>query len=665
MTRLKRPAAYFGGFIILQALALLAAGSAVAANDPVPSSRFDPAKCWRSREIEAGMKGYGITVFQDTKIERFEVEILGVLHNEYSETDLILARCSGGPLAKTGVIAGMSGSPIFVGDKIVGALAYAWAYSTEAIAGITPIENMLPVLDLPPTERSGASTGNPPERSPWSGETNSTPPDWPEKFSSFLKKDYASALSGSTGAHSGTSPRTEESLSFAWGDWFAKPLTGPLKIDSPRGWIPLATPMSVGGLSGDNYERIASLMTSVGFQPVAGGGPGGSEKVAVKLEPGSALGVAMVSGDLNLTGIGTVTYMDGDRVLGFGHPMFMDGPTDLPMTTAFINTILPSSRLSTKVGSLVEVVGALEQDRQPAIGGVVGSKANTVPVHVRILNQAAGSDRQFDYDVARHRFFTSRFAMLAVLDAFDVAARGFRDSAADFTLTIRAKGKTPVVVRDQVSSTMGTSFEIAMTIAAAVDLLMLNPYERVEIEGIDIEVSVVDRLRRGSIEWIRVDSQEIEQGQPLRVSVAIRPFLGEVQVVRHILELPKDIQLGQAQLSVVDAMSYITEIQRQNPDRFRSRSLDDMIRLINEPYRNDELFLSLNAMAPGASFNGKEMADLPTSVLRVMADSAERGTGMFLMNEPLAMNRLAVGTPLAGNQNILIEIGPRKAGRIN
>jgi hypothetical protein len=637
------------------------------------SPRFDPAKFWKSSDLKAGMKGYGLTVFQGVKIERFEVEILGVLHNEYSETDLILARCSGGPLEKTGVIAGMSGSPIFIDEKQIGALAYAWAYSTDAIAGITPIQNMLPVLDMPATERSGSAAAglegdgvNSPGRE-LPGGTNSTPDDWSDRLMSFLNKDYSSALFGNVQATE-RQPATQERVegwNAGWVSWFQAPLASPAKMSTGPGWIPLSTPISMGGISSGLQDKVAGLMSGIGFQPVAGGGPSGQEKVEVKLEPGSALGVAMVTGDLNMTGIGTVTYQDGNHILGFGHPMFQDGSTDLPMTTAYINTVLPSSRLSTKMGGLVSVVGVLEQDRLPAIGGVVGGKATTVPMRVHIRNQVAGLDREFHYELSQHRFFTSRFGMICILDSFDVATRGFRDSASDFTLTLKLKDHPAVVVKDHISSTMGTSFEIAMTLGAALDLLLQNPYEKVFVEGIDLEVEAVDRLRRGTIDSIRVENQTIEQGEPVVVNVAVRPWLGETKIIRHTLPLPRDVQPGPMQLQVTDAIGYITELQRHNPDRFRSRSLKNLIDLMNDIYRNDQLFLTLSALAPGASFNGKEMADLPTSVLRVMADSPERGTGLFLMNQPIAADRIQVGTPLVGSHAILVQVEPRRAEPID
>ncbi|MCG3199305.1 MAG: hypothetical protein GHCLOJNM_03816 [bacterium] len=647
-------------------LALILACPAFSGAEKVPSPRFDPAKFWRSADLKEGMTGYGLTVFQGVQIEKFEIQVLGVLRNEYSETDLVLAKCSGGPLAKTGVIAGMSGSPIYIDNKLVGALAYAWPYSTEAIAGITPIENMLPVMDYPASERAPSATlGGGSLGASASPETNSTPADWSERFASFVRKDYLGALSGASVKASHPEGARVLRPDEVWTEWWSEPLGGPLRIGSLGGWSPLTIPLSMSGAPGMVSERLSGWLAPMGFAPVVGGAPGAEAGIQAKLEPGAALGVAMVTGDLNLTGIGTVTYTDGDRVIGFGHPMFMDGPTDLPLTTAYINTILPSSRLSTKVGGFIDIVGALEQDRQPAVGGLIGGKPATVPFNVRIWNPAAGIDRQFHYELAHHRFFTSRFGMLCVLDAFDVSARSFRDSTANYTLSVKLKGLPEVVVRDEVSSAMGNSFDLAMTLSAVLDLLLRNPYKTVQVESIRLEVEVVDLLRQGTLEWVRVDNPDVRPGDTLQVSVGIQPFLGELQVVRHSLKLPKEMESGMHQLVVTDAQGYIFELLGRNPDRYRSRGLEHMISLMNEVYRNDQLYFSLSSIAPGASFNGKEMPDLPTSVLRVMADSSERGTGMFVLLQPVVESRIDFDNPLTGRFPILVNVQPRQDRRIN
>ncbi len=212
---------------------------------------------------------------------------------------------------------------------------------------------------------------------------------------------------------------------------------------------------------------------------------------------------------------------------------------------------------------------------------------------------------------------------------------------------------------------MGTSFELAMTFSAAVDLVLKNPYEQATIEAIELKTESVDRLRKGTLEWIQMDRQEVELGQSLKLQMAVRPWMGELQTFEKAIAIPKEFPVGPLLVTVNDAAGYIGEMQRRNPDRFRPRSMDDLLRLLNEVYRNDQVFVTLSALAPGASFNGREMPNLPSSVLRVMAESTERGTGQFLANRPLLTETIQASLPVSGSQMILVNVQPSQADRLN
>jgi hypothetical protein len=637
------------------------------------SPRFDPEKHWRSADLERGMRGYGLTVFQGTKIERFQVEILGILQNEWTETDMILAQVSGGPLRKTGVIAGMSGSPIYIDDKLVGALAYAWSFSKEAIAGITPIENMLPVLDLPATERGqeagGAVTADAPGVLEGAQRT-STPLNWHTRFQNYLLKDHEGVLA--TPELPGTPVSGAQAWPAAGSFWEnqqkANPLDSlgsPLDISVPGGWIPLGTPVTAGGVSSHLLEKAASFLSPLGLLPVPGGVPSAYREDKVELEGGSAIGVQLVGGDLSMAGIGTVSYRDGDSILAFGHPMFQDGATDLPMTTAYINTVISSMAISTKMGGALEIVGALEQDRLPAIAGKIGEKSNTLPMAVHVNNRSTGVKRDFSYDIAYHRFFTPRFAMFCVLDAIDVTARGFRDSTLSYTLTLDLKEGEDLVLKDQISSAGSTSFSVAMTLGDVVDLLMRNPFEKIDVEKIDLEIEMTDRLKVGTVEWVSVEGQEVEPGEEIDVSIAIQNWLGETEILRESVAIPEDFDGGYVQVTLADSRTYLTESLKRNPDKFRPRDAESLLKLLRTYYRNDELFITVDTLSPGASFFGNEMPGLPTSVLRVLAESGDQGTGTLTAFENIAEKKIDLDRPVSGSQRAVVNIEPSKWNNLN
>ena len=265
---------------LLSLMVVLGLGGVVLA--AVPTMPFD--------EVQPGMTGTGRTVFAGTEISTFQVEILGKLPNIGPDQNLILARCSGGPLAETGVLSGMSGSPVFIDGRLIGAVAYSWGFSKEAIAGITPIEEMLAISELSAPAPSARNGGLQVDRALLAPMTNA------DSLRTFFEKDLWPVL--------GRGPGT----------------------------LALSVPLSIAGIGAAGLARVAPGLERAGFTPVQSGSYGRSAAQPPPLEPGSPIGVQLVRGDLEMTATGTVTWVDGDRVLAFGHPLFGLGPIDLPLT---------------------------------------------------------------------------------------------------------------------------------------------------------------------------------------------------------------------------------------------------------------------------------------------------------------------------------------------
>ncbi|MCD5401397.1 hypothetical protein LR013_02225, partial [candidate division NPL-UPA2 bacterium] len=282
-------------------------------------------------ELRSGMRGIGRTVFSGTKVEDFDVEILGVLENVWPRGDLILVRLEGGPLERTGVISGMSGSPIYIEGRLIGALAYAWPFSREAIAGVTPIKDMLSI---------------------WEADKN-------------IRGDEAS---------------------WSW----EQPLTGE---SGPGAFTlkPLPSPLTLSGFDPQVIREMELTLSRFGFLITQGGGGAAPEKEEVSLVPGAAVGVPLIKGDLNATVIGTLTYRRGDKILALGHPMLFGGTVDLPLSGAYIQALMPSQFISFKLGSATQTVGRISQDRRAAIAGEVGNFARMIPFEVKI--EGAGGSK--------------------------------------------------------------------------------------------------------------------------------------------------------------------------------------------------------------------------------------------------------------------------------
>src|SRR5437899_6794594 len=328
-------------------------------------------------EIRPGMVGIGRTVFDGTHVEEFKANILGVLENIIGpHRNLILARLEGGPLAHTGVIAGMSGSPVYVDGKLIGAVSYALgSFSKEPIAGITPIAEM----------------------------TDSTSFGDVRPIGSKVKVEYPLTRDGLTAAFR---------KALNWNRPFAdRPdetqLAGVSAVaglgGSQLGTLlrPIATPLVMSGFEPDLGDVFGSAFREQGFIPTGGSAAGfraGEAPFEGPLKPGDAVGVMLVSGDLQLGGTGTVTHIDGDRVYAFGHPMYNLGPTEFPMTRAYVYTVLPSLFSSMKLSSTGEIIGTFLQDRATAIAGRLGPGPRMIPVTISLESKRAPK-RTFKYDV--------------------------------------------------------------------------------------------------------------------------------------------------------------------------------------------------------------------------------------------------------------------------
>src|SRR5437763_888730 len=330
----------------LLAIALLATAAAASA-DTMPLS-----------QIQKGMKGYGLTVFEGTKVERFDVEILGVLNNIGPSQDLILARVDAPVLQRTGVIAGMSGSPIFIDGKVIGALAYAWQFAKEPVAGITPIGEMLKIA------RNAGGTA--PGAVPAGAVPRISGADFLKAIGESKTDAVFEKIATSFGARQG---------------------------GSAAGARPIAVPLSMSSFDADTVSRFGKYFDQMGFVAVPSGSSasGGSSKSATPLSdvkkafaPGDAVGAVLLNGDFTIAATGTVTHIEGDQVYAFGHPFLDMGEVSFPMAKSEIVTVLPSLASSFKFANTGEVVGALRQDRASGIMGVVGDTADTIPVELTV-----------------------------------------------------------------------------------------------------------------------------------------------------------------------------------------------------------------------------------------------------------------------------------------
>jgi hypothetical protein len=549
--------------------------------------------------VRPGLEGVGRTVFEGARVEEFGVHILGVLENALGpKQSLILARLRGGPLEATGVIAGMSGSPVFVDGKLVGAIAYAFPFGKEPIAGITPIGEMLEA-----TRNAAPRAASARFRHPASPATAAAPLDR-DAVAAALRRPLpvvpASALRG-------------------------EPLPPAL---SGAALSPLALPLTFSGFETGTFEWARDLFASMGFAPVMGGGAASPDTVGPlpDLAPGAAVGVSLIEGDLDLSVTGTLTHIDNGRVYAFGHPFYNLGPTQFPLKKAWVYSVFPSLQVSWKIAAALDAVGTVDQDRTAAIAGRLGASPRMIPVKLRLRSPRAG-ERTFSFRVVEDELFTPLLAYVSLVSVLQGQERTFGASTLAVEGRLALSGGREVRFEDIFAAEQPAQ-KAAATLAGPLALLVGNDFEKVEIERLDVTVDAEEALRRATIERVWVTGrQPLRPGTATAVRVQLRSYRGETLTETLPLALPESAPEGTYTLLVSDAATMDAVEQREMRQPFVPRDLGQLVRALNTLRAGNRLYARLTLPARGAIVGGEYLPALPGSVLSVLSAS-EQGTNV-------------------------------------
>lgn len=557
-------------------------------------------------ELRRGMTGIGRTVFQGTKIDSFKVEILGVLRNYLGpQSDLILAKFSGGPLENTGMIAGMSGSPVYIDGKLIGAVGYTWTFSKEPIGGITPIAEMMEVLDR--------SSRNPDLR-----------------LGSWWEEEEWTQISSAR-----------------------DPRIGKLK--------PMLTPLVLSGFSPRVVPKIRLELLPFGLLPILGGGGSDSSLPTGVFEPGAALGVQLLRGDFSMTAIGTLTYREGDRVIGFGHPMLFGGSIKMPMTSAYIHEVIPSQFSSFKLGTATRPLGAILQDRAPGIAGILGSQIQMIPVQIEVYSK--GAEKRFQMEVLQHKDLGPLLTRMAVFSSLIAAEKLIGETTVKVRAQIRLKGVPPFGIENIYAGPNGIGLAV-MGLTEPLGKLMQNPFQPVEVEKVSMRLEVEERARVASIEVIRLQQATIQPGDTVQVTAILQPYLGDPQEVDAFLVIPLQIQKGSLILRVSSAGSHRAWESKRVPDELTPRNFDHLIRVLSRAERNDHLIFELISSNPGVTVEGREITGLPSSVLSALQFTRESGAVRRVEKTVVTRQRFPTNYVLSGGQSVAISLGGKRKSLI-
>jgi hypothetical protein len=593
-------------------------GVAIATAASAGTTRILPAN-----EITPGMKGYGLSDLGDGKgVQRFDVEIVGLLKSFAPKQDLILARIENSSLERTGVIAGMSGSPIYVGDRLIGALAYGWPFSREPICGITPIQSMLDIRKAPPTPPvpiGGAAT----------------------RAAAFV-----------TAFRDGAFREPFDRLLAAF---HGAPAGGGLEA------LPL--PVSVSGAltGGSLLNRIAEqagwLLAPSGASASAPGSDTGSaagRSPDGRLEPGSAVAAVLLSGDMVLSATGTVTWVDGNSLLAFGHPFLSMGPVNMPMARADILTVLPSLYRSFKFSSTGALLGSVSQDRSTGILGSFDKPATMVPVTIRMSSEEF-PPQTFRFEVVHNSMLTP--ILLAV--AIDNVLTTLEKRAGERTIVWKSSIQTPerTVHWDSVFSGLTAREEAVTSLAVLTNYLMANEFRDLPIRGVEVEMTHSDRLQSARIVHVEAQKEKVRPGDRVPIWVELEDFRGGPRRVVLTARIPDDAPPGPLTVFVGDgnaATAYDLALYPSDP-----HSLDQVLDFLSRVRPANTLNLLCYRKAPGAVVNGEPLAELPPTRSVLLRDRGPGDGTPGLGYVRLQEESISQPVPVTGSARLRLEVLPR------
>jgi len=554
------------------------------------SQNSKPVETISVSQIHAGMRGVAYTVFQGTQPEAMEVEVLGVLKNANGpKGDVILIRLGGAKAEYNGVVAGMSGSPVYLNGKLAGAVAFRIGeFSKEPIAGVTPITEMLEINAM--------------DRSP---------------APSAVEAKAAANPSSKTASPGAGSPAQA----------YANYLT------------PIDTPLVFSGFSEETIESFASRFAAAGVVPVMGTGSVSDDHQAEPLEPGSAVSAILVRGDMDIAATCTVTYINADHLLACGHPLLQFGMVDLPMTKAQVLATLASPLAAFKIVNATEPVGAFVQDRHNGMLGEFGKKAEMIPVTLTIRSES--SDKQFHYEILNN----ARLSPLAMMATVFNALHGVNEYGEETTYRLKGRIRVegyPEVALENMFTALESGPPSAMLAATSLgerfSRIYDNPYKTPDIVGIQLDFDLVHDHRWARLESARTDIIEARPGDDITIEALLRPYRGEGLLEQIPITIPTSASKGPLRILVSDGDT-LDHLRRSGSLLARKLDLASTIALLNKERVNNRVYVSLLEADPEAMIADKVMPSLPLSIMNVM--DGMRGTQDMVVSNESSVNEAA------------------------
>jgi hypothetical protein len=548
-------------------------------------------------QIEAGMKGKGRSVFLGDTIEEFDVEVLGVMRNIQPKKDLIVVRIGGANIEDAGVIQGMSGSPVYIQGKLIGALSYSLgAFVKEPIALVTPINEMMAIPEKEPAKSSFM-------------------PQIP------IKKHL---------------PLSE--LFSIYESYFYK---DPTIVSGDRAFSPISIPLVFSGFSPRVFEKARHFFSKLGFSPmsvsISGQSREGITIPDLTLKGGDSVGAQLVTGDLNISGVGTVTYVDGNRVLAWGHPWFNLGTVGYTMTKADVMTIIPKLDVSHKLTGTEIPVGKFSQDRVPGLYGELGQVPDLIPLNITVRSDKA--EKKYVVNLTQDKILTPALINMVVSSLILSEERAIGDLSLDFSGDVYLDNGMSVHLEDLFSGNFDmASTNLSSLVAAVVFFLMSNEFQNLSIHRIDLTITPSEDVKYGQLEKVWLDKYDVSPGEIIRIKVYTRSFRGESAMWEGGIPVPNLPKGSEFYLAIADAESLQQlEANQYKRQPFVPRNIEHVIRMLNNLRKNNRIYFKILASKPGLFLRGEEMPNLPPSMKSMFASPRAASSA------PIELDRSTLG----------------------
>jgi len=552
--------------------------------------------------VKPGMKGYGKSVFRGTRIETFPVTVLGIAHKQIGGADMIIIRIDGGYCVehKIGIIAGMSGSPIYINNKLIGAISYGWAFSKEPIAGVTPIEEMMQDM--------------------------------------IGKGKKVSAESDTV--HNLQNPIIIRGKKYTKVKLFPNfPLN--MKFSEPSSIImtPVKSLFIVSGFREKSFKKLKNRLGEFDILPVEGTGLGNVPDINPPLVPGASVGVQLLSGDLNISATGTLTYREKDKILAFGHPMLQMGDISFPMVTSYVHNILPSYLRSFKMSSPIKIVGTLTRDRLFGVTGVIHQIPSMIPLTIDISDRTLNKRRSYNLKVVNHPSLAPMLMEESLVEAISSTSAFSGESTASINYMLEVENHPPLEFKDMLYNP-AIDFALSKHLDDNLRMFMDNAFQPLKFKRIKIKVEIEQKRNIAILQKISIPNVKFRPGEEVPISIWLKPFGSEPIKQEISLTLPADLIKGEVRIGVaggVDADVLQKKLLLSSP---YPTSVKQIFKFLKEKERNNQVVIKIIYPTMGARINQEKFNFLPQSILDLFATSSsseiqpDRDASTILIDTP-------------------------------